>query len=47
MAAELFSLIQSGAIVPDIGERFPLAEAANAHRALHSRRTTGSLLLTA
>jgi NADPH2:quinone reductase len=47
MAAELFGLVESGAIVPDIGKRFPLAEAASAHRALQGRGTTGSLLLTA
>jgi NADPH2:quinone reductase len=47
MAAELFSLVESGAIVPDIGTRFPLTQAADAHRALQGRGTTGSLLLTA
>ena len=46
-ADELFQLVASGAIVPDIGGRFALADAANAHRALQSRDTTGSLLLTA
>jgi NADPH2:quinone reductase len=28
-----------------IGQTFPLAEAAEAHRALEARRTTGSTLL--
>jgi NADPH2:quinone reductase len=28
-----------------IGERFPLADAADAHRALQSRETTGKVLL--
>ena len=30
----------------EIGQRFPLAEAASAHRALESRATTCSTLLT-
>jgi len=29
-----------------IGHRYPLAEAAEAHRALEGRRTTGKVLLT-
>ncbi len=44
-AAELLGHLASGAIKPDITELFPLAEAAEAHRALESRATTGSLLL--
>jgi NADPH2:quinone reductase len=44
-AAALFALIQSGAIKPDIGQRFALKDAADAHRALESRATTGSTLL--
>ena len=44
-ADELFGLMQRGAIEVDIGRRFPLDEAAGAHRALESRTTTGSILL--
>jgi NADPH2:quinone reductase len=44
-AARLFELMLSGKIVVRIGQRFPLAEAAEAHRALESRATTGSTLL--
>ncbi|GLK68230.1 quinone oxidoreductase family protein [Hansschlegelia plantiphila] len=44
-AADLFDVIASGAVTVDIGRRFPLAEAAEAHRALEGRRTTGSTIL--
>ncbi|TQS43222.1 quinone oxidoreductase family protein [Cryptosporangium phraense] len=44
-AAELFGLVESGVIDPNIGQRFPLADAADAHRALESRATTGSTVL--
>jgi NADPH2:quinone reductase len=44
-AAELFALLKSGAIKPPIGQRFALKDAADAHRALESRATTGSTLL--
>jgi NADPH2:quinone reductase len=44
-AAELFALVASGAIKPDITRRYPLADAAQAHRALQSRATVGALLL--
>jgi NADPH2:quinone reductase len=45
-AARLFEMVRSGAIPVRIGARFPLAAAADAHRALESRSTTGSTLLT-
>ena len=45
-AARLFAMIESGAVPVKIGARFPLAEAADAHRALEARQTTGSTLLT-
>jgi len=45
MAAELFSMVQSGKIKADVGQTFPLEKAADAHRALQSRQTTGSTLL--
>jgi NADPH:quinone reductase len=44
-AAALFELVQSGRIAVRIGARWPLAQAADAHRALESRATTGSSLL--
>ncbi len=44
-AADLFDVIASGAVTVDIGRRFPLAEAAEAHRALEGRQTTGSTIL--
>src|SRR5436190_2572947 len=44
-AARLFAMIGSGAVPIRIGARFPLADAAEAHRALEARQTTGSTLL--
>lgn len=44
-AARLFAMIASGAVKPRIGARYALADAAEAHRALESRATTGSTLL--
>jgi NADPH2:quinone reductase len=44
-ATRLFELMLSGAIKMRIGARFPLAEAADAHRALEARQTTGSTVL--
>ena len=46
MADELFGLVARGAIVPDITRHYPLAQAQDAHRALQSRGTVGSILLT-
>ncbi len=45
VVAELFSLIGSGALKPVIGATFPLAEAADAHRAMLARGTTGKIVL--
>lgn len=45
-AARLFGMIESGKVSIAIGQRFPLADAANAHRALEARQTTGSTVLT-
>ncbi len=45
MAADLFEMVSSGKVKIDIHQRFPLAEAAQAHIALEARRTTGSTIL--
>ena len=44
-AKRLFEMIRSGAVPVRIGARFALADAADAHRALEARSTTGSTLL--
>ena len=44
-AGRLFAMIESGKVRIEIGQRFLLADAAEAHRALEGRRTTGSTLL--
>jgi NADPH2:quinone reductase len=45
MASELFDVVLSGKVRPLIGQRFALRDAADAHRALESRATTGSIVL--
>ncbi len=45
-AAELFEVVGSGNVRIEIKQRFPLAEAAEAHRALEARATSGSTILT-
>jgi NADPH2:quinone reductase len=44
-SAELFGLVADGKLRIGIGARYPLADAARAHRDLESRATTGKLLL--
>lgn len=44
-AGDLFDVVGSGAVKIEINRRFPLAQAADAHRALEGRETTGSTLL--
>jgi len=44
-AADLFAKVASGAVKPHIGQRLPLRDAAEAHRNLESRKTTGSTIL--
>ncbi len=44
-AGEVFSLVQQGALQLRIAHTYPLAEAAQAHRELEGRKTTGKLLL--
>lgn len=44
-ARELFAVVKSRAVRIRIGQSYPLAEAAQAHRDLEARRTTGSTVL--
>jgi NADPH2:quinone reductase len=45
MADDLFVVVGGGAVKIRIDQRFPLAQAAEAHRALEARQTTGSTIL--
>jgi NADPH2:quinone reductase len=45
MANELFDLVLAGKIASEPKQLFPLSDAAEAHRALESRRTTGATVL--
>jgi NADPH2:quinone reductase len=42
---ELFGVMESGAVRISVNQRYPLAEAAQAHRDLEARLTTGSTVL--
>jgi NADPH:quinone reductase len=44
-AADLFDWIRTGALQVRIGHSYPLEQAADSHRALESRETTGKVLL--
>lgn len=44
-ADRLFAMMLSGKVEVQIGARYPLADAAEAHRALEARQTTGSTVL--
>ena len=44
-AGDLFEVVLSGAVKATISEQYPLKDAAEAHRAIESRRTTGSVIL--
>ena len=46
MAKDLFDVVLSGAVKIEIGQTFPLAEAARAHREIEGRKTVGSTVLT-
>ncbi len=43
--SEVFASLQEGSLRARIGARFALADAAEAHRALAGRGTTGKLIL--
>ena len=45
-AGELFEMLTSGKVKVELNQRFPLKDAAEAHRALEARKTTGSTILT-
>jgi NADPH2:quinone reductase len=45
VSADLFKVVESGAVKITVNQTFPLAEAAAAHTALEARRTTGSTVL--
>src|SRR6187399_207072 len=45
MSGELFDLVKSGKIVSEPRQTVPLKDAADAHRALESRKTTGATIL--
>ncbi|GIX09706.1 quinone oxidoreductase [Elioraea sp.] len=44
-AEALFEVVRKGAVKIEVNQRFPLRDAAEAHRALEARRTTGSTVL--
>lgn len=45
-ARELFEVVGAGHVKIEVNQHFPLRDAAEAHRALEARRTTGSSVLT-
>ena len=45
MADDLFAVVGSGAVKIRIGQRYPMADVAQAHRDLEARKTTGSTVL--
>ncbi len=45
MAADLFGMVESGRVKIAVNQRYPLQEAAQAHRDLEQRKTTGSSIL--
>ncbi len=44
-SADLFAMIADGALKISVNQRYALADAADAHRALEARQTTGSTIL--
>jgi NADPH2:quinone reductase len=45
-ASELFDVVASGKVKVEVKQRFALRDAAEAHRALEARQTSGSTVLT-
>jgi NADPH2:quinone reductase len=45
LGAELFEVVASGKVRIEVNQTYPLAEAAQAHRDLEARKTTGSTIL--
>jgi NADPH2:quinone reductase len=45
-ASALFDVVASGKVKIEVGQRFRLSDAAEAHRALEARQTSGSTVLT-
>jgi NADPH2:quinone reductase len=45
-ATELFEMVSSGKVRVEVKQRFPLEDAAEAHRQLEARKTSGSTVLT-
>jgi NADPH:quinone reductase len=44
-AHDLFDVVKSGAVKIEINQTYPLKDAAQAHRAIEARQTTGSTVL--
>ena len=44
-AADLFEMVRSGKVKIEVNQRYPLRDAAQAHRDLEARKTTGSTIL--
>ncbi|MDP3441191.1 MAG: zinc-binding dehydrogenase, partial [Azonexus sp.] len=45
LGADLFEMVGAGKVRIEINQTYPLAEAAQAHRDLEARKTTGSTIL--
>jgi NADPH2:quinone reductase len=45
VAGELFDVVKKGVVKIEVSQTFPLKNAADAHRALEGRKTTGSVVL--
>jgi NADPH2:quinone reductase len=45
MAGRVFAAVRDGVLAPEVRHRYPLAAAADAHRDLEARRTSGQILL--
>ncbi|MFT3698150.1 MAG: quinone oxidoreductase [Kofleriaceae bacterium] len=46
MAVDLFEIVLSGQVKIEVNQRWPLEQAAEAHRALEGKHTTGATILT-